>query len=93
MRLQLQGSKAGPTVYGSEGSRETARRANRDAAFPAHEVGAYRAGVRVEASLGALGVGHGARGEDERPPPRRGRRDGYPAAPPAVSRLSAEEAG
>uniref|UniRef100_A0A0A8XZ63 Agpsemzm n=1 Tax=Arundo donax TaxID=35708 RepID=A0A0A8XZ63_ARUDO len=30
-----------------------------------------RAGVGVEAGLGALGVGHGARGEDERPPPLR----------------------
>lgn len=51
--------------------------------------GAYRAGVGVEAGLRALGVGHRARGEDERPAPRGERRDGHPAAAPAVARLRA----
>jgi hypothetical protein len=52
--------------------------------------GAYRAGVGVQAGLGALGVGHRVRGEDERPAPRRGRGDGHPAAAPAVARVRAE---
>jgi hypothetical protein len=46
-----------------------------------------RAGVRVEAGLRALGVGHRARGEDERPPPPPRRRGGgggggHPSRPP-----------
>jgi hypothetical protein len=46
---------------------------------------AYRAGVRVEAGLGTLGIRHRARGEDERPPPRRRRGDGHSVAAPAVA--------
>jgi hypothetical protein len=61
------------------------REGQEDAAFPVCRWRAYRAGVGVQAGLGALGVGHRARGEDERPPPRRRRGDGHPVAAPAVA--------
>ena len=85
MRLQ-------PATDGSERGERDGKARQQRRRIPRARSGAYRAGVGVEAGLRALGVGHGARGEDERPPPRRGRRDGRPAAAPAVARLRAEAA-